>query len=174
VDAWIERITLPCKLVGAFRHPLAVARSLVQRNGIPEESGIKLWKHYNEILIQRHQVEPFPIIEFDLSDVEAYCRGVAALAQALDLSPKLSHLRYFVSRDLDHHPVADFPVPEECCQAYAYLRDHRFQSEELGKDGRWGSRRVANGLNQIIGAVQEVVFSFFHHKFFTALTSKKR
>ncbi len=159
LDTWLELVTSPYGLVGTFRHPLAVAQSLARRNGISEESGLALWLYYNEILIQRHQENPFPIIEFDLSDHDAYCRNVAALADTLDLFPRLSQLRYFVSQDLDHHSISNMVVPEECRQAYMYLQDHRFRFEKPATDTQWRSGHLTGVWSHILGVIQEVAFS---------------
>lgn len=165
LDTWLELVAPPRTLVATFRHPLAVAQSLARRNGIPEEVGLKLWLHYNAILIRRHQAEPFPIVEFDLSNIEAYCRTVAALALELGLSPKLSQLRLFVSRELDHHPTADVAVPSACREAYAYLQRHRLRPDEAnahspavkGQQNMW-SQLLDRGRALLPGAVQEVAF----------------
>ena len=99
LESWLELLAPPIRLVGTFRHPLAVAHSLARRNGIAEKEAINLWLLYNHALIRQHRAAPFPLVAFDLSDVDSYCRSVAALALELGLSPRLSHLRHFVSQD---------------------------------------------------------------------------
>jgi tetratricopeptide (TPR) repeat protein len=73
------------QLIGTFRYPLKVAMSLYQRQAIsiPLREGIKLWIHYNNLIlkafIQNNQVE------------EAIING----QQALELHPQNSQI-YFV------------------------------------------------------------------------------
>ncbi len=111
LDTWQEIVSPPYTLVGTFRHPVSVAQSLARRNGMSEEEGLQLWLHYNTLLIRHHQADPFPLIEFDLTNVETYCRTIAALAVELGLRPKLSRIRRFVSPELEHHHCTGLPVP---------------------------------------------------------------
>ncbi len=165
LNIWLELIDPPYALVATFRHPLAVARSLAQRNGIPEETGLDLWLHYNAILIQRHQAKPFPILEFNLSDIENYCHTLTALAFELGLSPRLSQLRHFVNRELDHHPTVNVPVPPACQEAYMYLRSHRFQLDAAtahssaveSQQKKW-PQLLDWGKTQMLPGVKEVLF----------------
>jgi hypothetical protein len=167
LESWFPLIAPPIRLVGTFRHPLAVAQSLTRRNGITKEAGINLWLHYNQALIQRHQAAPFPLVPFDLSDVDSYCRNVAALALELGLSPKLSHLRHFVSRELDHHPTVGLFLPLACREPYAYLQDHCLRPVK-GHPSTSGSQQNASSLWldkgswQWLGAVQEALFLATH------------
>ncbi len=128
LDTWLEIIPNPYTLVGTFRHPLAVARSLAKRNGIGEEDALNLWLRYNTELIRAHRTQRFPIIEFSLSDIAAYYRTIADLAQRIQLTPKTLKLRRFISRNLEHYNQADSSVPRNCQEAFAYLRQHCFRS----------------------------------------------
>ena len=60
------------QLIGTFRHPLKVAMSLYQRQGIsiPLRKGIKLWIHYNSLILEEYHKVPFPLICFDLPQTE--------------------------------------------------------------------------------------------------------
>ena len=51
--------------VGIFRHPLAVARSLQTRSGMPLAQGLELWFAYNRRLLQQYRQTPLPILCFD-------------------------------------------------------------------------------------------------------------
>ncbi len=162
VDTWKNLTSPDYRVVGTFRHPLAVAQSLARRNGISEENGISLWLHYNDILIQQHRENPFPIIEFDLSCIEDYCRNVTAMGHLLNLSPKLSHLRYFVARDLEHHRVTDTQIPSVCRESYAYLQNHCLRSKNTSTNTHPIAKQLIHGLNHARGAIQEVAFSTTH------------
>jgi hypothetical protein len=54
-------------LVGIFRHPLRVARSLASRDAmsLTMEHGISLWVAHNRILLELHRADPFPLLCFD-------------------------------------------------------------------------------------------------------------
>ena len=47
LDYWRETLTGPLAAVLVWRSPMAVARSLGQRNGIAEPDGLALWERYN-------------------------------------------------------------------------------------------------------------------------------
>jgi hypothetical protein len=126
LDLWTQ-IVDSYALVGTFRHPVAVARSLAERNQMPEDQAYDLWQVYNAELIRLHKRCGFPIVKFDLADVEAYYQTVAAVAVTLGLAPDMAQLREFVSPKLDHHRSPDGPVPTICQEAYAYLQYHQCQ-----------------------------------------------
>jgi len=85
-DFWHQAIA-DARLVGTFRHPLAVARSLNARDAAMSlERGLALWQAYNERLLERHMSAPFPILCFD-SDETGYRRTVDAVARDLGLGP---------------------------------------------------------------------------------------
>lgn len=130
LDAWTELVD-SYTMVGTFRHPAAVARSLARRNQISQAKACNLWLAYNGELIRWHRRHRFPIVEFDLSDVETYCRTVAAVATALGLKPDMDKLYEFVSPGLDHAPPAHEPVPATCQEMYAYLQHHRCQPVDV-------------------------------------------
>ena len=124
LDAWLGAAPPPHRLVGTFRHPMAVARSLLARNAIPIAEGIGLWQDYNTRLIKKHEQMQFPLIEYSLGDAENYCKRVVKLAVALGLKPNFNKIRIFISSELDHHALADEVVPAECQAIYAYLREN--------------------------------------------------
>lgn len=158
LETWLKLTPPPLALVGTFRHPVAVAQSLFRRNGLLEEEAIDLWLQYNTMLIRWHQAKAFPIVEYNLSDVEVYCGAVAALALELGLTPNLSQLRRFVSLELEHHRFADAPVPPSCREVYAYLQQHRFQPQISDT-----MLHLSNGGRaRLHGAVREASFFATH------------
>ncbi len=127
LDAWLAAAADPAP-IGTFRHPDAVARSLYERQRIPAAEAHELWRRYNEQLVALHRKRPFPLVEFDLSDRESYCRTVAALAAELGLQPRLKSLLDFVQSGYGSTTVeAGAPVPPSCAELYAYLREHRYE-----------------------------------------------
>ncbi len=64
LDGW--RDLFPhMQFIGIFRHPVAVAASLRNRNGMPHEQGLDLWYEYNRRLLRVHTGRPFPVLCFD-------------------------------------------------------------------------------------------------------------
>jgi hypothetical protein len=76
------------RLVGTYRHPWRVARSLHARGGMPFDQGLELWRQYNARQLDYRRHHRFPLLSFDLPDGE-YRAAVARLASALGLEPGL-------------------------------------------------------------------------------------
>jgi len=130
LEVWEELVPGAC-LVGTFRHPAAVARSLAARNDMEPEEGHRLWLRYNEALVRRHRMAPFPIVEFDLADLEGYLSAVLAIARGLGLEadPNADAVRAFAQAAFSHH-AADGPVPPACRAVFDYLRANRLRPGE--------------------------------------------
>jgi len=137
LDTWLELVD-SFALVGTFRHPVAVAASLARRNVMPEEEACDLWLRHNAEIIRWHRRYRFPLIEFDLSDGEAYCQDVAAVATEMGLHPDTALLREFVTPEMDHYQYRHKPVPAICGEVFAYLRRHRYRpASSDGDQVRW-------------------------------------
>lgn len=102
---WLAALRQPI-LVGTYRHPLAVARSLEARGGMPIDTGLALWSVYNERLLALRRVRRFPIVRFDI-DPESYRRQIDDLAGKLGL-PGLDGCEDFRDEALVHQE----PTPE--------------------------------------------------------------
>jgi hypothetical protein len=82
---WLEAIP-EARLVGTFRHPAQVARSLHARDpAMTIETGLSLWLEYNERLLALHAGRPFPMLCFD-TGAEAYLRALGRISAALGLA----------------------------------------------------------------------------------------
>ena len=137
LDTWLDvvgSLDVSPVLVGTFRHPIAVAQSLAKRNKMSEHEATTLWLLHNIQLVRLHQMYNLPIIEYDLSDVQAYCRTVSDLAAALGLEPDIDRLLEFVSASLEHNRARQSPVPTMCQEIYAYLQQHRYQPGAYSRD----------------------------------------
>jgi hypothetical protein len=77
LDAW--RSALPCRLfaVAAFRHPTAVARSLLSRNRLPLDAGYALWSHYNRQLLRHLEALPHFLVRFDVDAAQLIGRTLS-------------------------------------------------------------------------------------------------
>jgi len=81
---WLEAAP-NMRLVGTFRHPKAVARSLLRRSGLkPAVDPLDLWKHYNLKLLEYMDQYGMPLVSFDWPP-DDYSRAVGKIAHALDL-----------------------------------------------------------------------------------------
>lgn len=129
LKTWTETVD-SYALVGTFRHPTAVVRSLSKGRGLWSEAELlDLWLAHNVELVRWHKTYGFPLIEFDLSDPEAYCKNVASVALAWGLSPDMTLLREFVAPELDHSRSLAEPIPLRLQEVYGYLRQNRYESE---------------------------------------------
>lgn len=126
LDIWTELVD-SYAMIGTFRHPTAVVRSLVKRNQLSENDAYNLWLRYNTNLVQWHKQYHFPLIEFDLSQIEKYQRSVTSCVKALGLQPNLSLLDEFITPNLDHNCATGDIIPEQCRKIYTYLTCNSYQ-----------------------------------------------
>lgn len=83
LDGWKE-ISGAMDFIGIFRHPDAVAQSLMRRSQIPRKQALALWYHYNRILYNEYLRQPFPILCFDDAE-EIFQAKLAAAIRVLGL-----------------------------------------------------------------------------------------
>jgi hypothetical protein len=108
-------------MVGTFRHPLAVARSLVARGGIELETGLRLWLSYNRRLLELAEKDAVPLVCFDLPPA-AYLDKVHALMSRLGLTPAAGFGFY---EDHLRHQRAESAtgVSPDCLRLYQAMQD---------------------------------------------------
>lgn len=81
---WLES-EADIRLVGTFRHPNAVASSLMKRPGMePATSPLALWSLYNTILLNQLKSQVFPLINFDWNE-DRYQRAIEEITSRLGL-----------------------------------------------------------------------------------------
>jgi hypothetical protein len=66
LDIWLEALKSNIFIVGSYRHPSAVAKSLAARDGIPLEIGYALWGVYVRHLIHHIRKYPYALVRFDV------------------------------------------------------------------------------------------------------------
>jgi hypothetical protein len=101
------------RLVGTFRHPAQVARSLHARDpNMSLAQGLELWRQYNERLLACHEQAAFPLLSFD-ADEETYRRSVDVAARHLGLAGAPSAEEFFERslRTSEADPGIDIPAP---------------------------------------------------------------
>ncbi len=120
LDGWLQLLS-NVRLVGIFRHPLAVAASLESRNLMARDRALELWLEYNLRLIDAHErFGPFPLLSFDWERDrlhEALFQSCRTLG--LDDSP---HRQDFYAEDLKHNRVVSGHLPAEVEAAYIRLK----------------------------------------------------
>ena len=98
IEAWLPHIPV-YRLIGTFRHPMAVARSLNRRDEMPVEQGVALWTAYNQRLVDLHRRHQFPLVCFDQQG-EAYLDQFFSLCQRLELTGDRQAACAFYEREL--------------------------------------------------------------------------
>lgn len=124
INTWKRLIGRDIQFIGSFRHPKAVAQSLFYRNGMSEKESISLWKTYNQILVEEHQRQPFPIIHYDMSNTSKYKKDVIDISKQFNLKPQYFKLKWFISSKLQHYHFEDYDLPLSCRDLYNYLMYH--------------------------------------------------
>ncbi|MGO9803422.1 MAG: sulfotransferase [Steroidobacteraceae bacterium] len=82
LEVWLRALPRSAMIIGSFRHPAAVARSLLERDRLPLERGYALWAHYNSMLIGCLERLPHALVRFDVEQGEL----IAQVARACDLA----------------------------------------------------------------------------------------
>ena len=119
---WLEGLKA-VRFVATFRHPVAVADSLSQRNGLSFQAGLDLWKAYNLKLVQCLQGETFPVVCFDWPACD-YLMAVSGIARSLGLTEHQSQGRIeFFDENLrnEHRVVSDRPLPADVISIHKRL-----------------------------------------------------
>jgi hypothetical protein len=119
---WRQLVPSGIGRVGIYRHPAAVAASLIAREPdvMDEKASARLWLAYNERLVQEHRRDPFPILRFDV-ERDRLLRGLDAVARSWAL-PFHAERSTFFDPGL-RHGVDDGAdrVPSSCLRCWEYL-----------------------------------------------------
>ena len=97
VEGWL-RLLPSARIVGVFRHPSLVARSLAARTGdltIETREGLRLWCAYNAELLRLYRKYRFPLVHFNPGGAfeEDFIAPLTAFARSIGLSGQLD--RFF-------------------------------------------------------------------------------
>ncbi|GAB5499321.1 MAG: hypothetical protein PsegKO_16320 [Pseudohongiellaceae bacterium] len=124
LDGWQDLLSA-VQLVGVFRHPQAVAKSLQANCDIASaEQAMRLWLDYNQRLLARYRSTPFPILNFDplLDNPDA---RVGKIARTLGL-PRPRRVRCFDPALINHRPDKKGVLPADVQSLYASLQSVAF------------------------------------------------
>lgn len=84
LDIWLQALKSDIFIVGSYRHPSAVAKSLAARDGIPLEVGYALWGVYVHHLLHHIRKHPYALVRFDVAQ-ERLLGQVAEVCQRTGL-----------------------------------------------------------------------------------------
>lgn len=105
LDFWLDGLTdCSVRFAGSFRHPGAVARSLMLRNNMPIDTGLQLWKLYNSKLLQKQKEIGFELIHFD-SEGPSYQKSLARILKKIGIANNTKIPNFFFDNDLIHNNV---------------------------------------------------------------------
>ena len=123
LDGWIEAIP-DLELVGTFRHPAAVARSLQRRHGTDAiEPWLDLWLAYDRHLLELVEARGFPLVDFDLPNDEYQAR-IRALTDELRLTGPEGDGSFFEAslRTSQREVPGQLELPAQVDEVYQRLR----------------------------------------------------
>lgn len=122
IDGWLEAIPA-LEMVGTFRHPAVVARSLQRRHGSDSpDMWLELWLAYNAVLLELVETHRFPIIDFDLPG-EQYQLRLRDIAAELGLRTPKGDSEFFDAslRTSQQARPDDVTLPATVAQAHQRL-----------------------------------------------------
>jgi hypothetical protein len=125
LDEWKRQVGSRLSLVAIFRHPNAVAKSLLARDfsPVPERDSHRLWQMYNERIVAEHRRSPFPVLRFDVQP-GVLMRSLDEVAQSLGLHKGAPPTEFFDPRLVRNAVDDGEDVPRRCRKAWVYLLDH--------------------------------------------------
>lgn len=129
LDGWVSLLD-SIEYVGIFRHPVAVAKSLNARGGMPRSHAFQLWETYNSKLLSVYRQSPFPIVCFDWSEQELE-KALLSVCRQLKLDPPvtLQNEHAFFDAELRHnHVLNTTELPETITELYLKLQDIALQN----------------------------------------------
>lgn len=108
--------------IATFRHPMAVATSLRDRNNMSIQSGLELWYAYNSRLHQLLEHFKVPLVNFD-APPETYLADVVSKLGTLGLpTTRIEYASHFFDPNLRHHsPDHSVRLPPKINQLYLSL-----------------------------------------------------
>lgn len=121
LDGWLA-LGIEPDYIGIFRHPMAVAASLMQRSADAMDlpKALALWYEYNQQLLQRYQKQPFPLLCFDWSEDDFHAALYKAMLQ-IGLQPGADDEKFYTT-ELVHQLGKRRRLPWRIAYLYWKLR----------------------------------------------------
>jgi hypothetical protein len=122
LEGWLA-LYPAARLIGVFRHPVAVMNSLLARPGalqIPEGDALALWERTNRRLLSLRQRLGFPLLHFSETDIEGRFMGpLGAFTRSLGLEAGPAG---FFDAELVHQTGGDALAPGGLTELFSELR----------------------------------------------------
>lgn len=120
LEGW-KQLLPQLEFVGIFRHPNAVADSLVVRSGgeMSRSEGLALWYQYNRRLLREHRRRPFPVLCFDEPEMQFHAK-LDEISRELGLQPVAEGERFY-ERELRSAGDTGQPLPWKIRRLYRRL-----------------------------------------------------
>ncbi|MDD9984602.1 MAG: sulfotransferase [Gammaproteobacteria bacterium] len=153
VEGWLRLLPDAC-MVGVFRHPSLVVRSLTARSGtlaIEADEALRLWCAYNAELIRLERKYGFPVLHFGAVETfrDDVVAPLTAFARAIGLTGALD--RFFDRRLV--HQAAPEPAPTiESRHLFGQLIEMSRQALPARSFGPVGGFRYNAGPHSEVGA----------------------
>ena len=124
LDGWKRLLGQRLLYVGIFRHPDAVADSLLKRNQkLCRKQAYRLWRVYNRRLLAEHARAPFPVLSFDWEEAR-FNQAVGQLQEQLGLAAPRDAEAVFFTADLRHNcSDAQAELPPRTARIYSELQE---------------------------------------------------
>jgi hypothetical protein len=124
IDGW-KNLYPKIELIGIYRHPNAVAKSLGKRSNKTREESLKLWHAYNSILYREHQADPFPILCFD-DDEAVLDEKIIRAAGQMGLACQRPDEKFYTSELRHNDSEGEEALPEHIETLYRKLQEAAF------------------------------------------------
>jgi hypothetical protein len=124
IDGWLEAVPV-LEMVGTFRHPAVVARSLQRRHGNDSlDMWLDVWLAYNRPLLALAQERSIPLIDFD-SPADAYEARLRSIVAELALPQPEQAAAFFESelRTSQAQVPPDLALPADVARVHDRLRE---------------------------------------------------
>ena len=120
LDGW-KHLYPSIELIGIYRHPNAVAKSLEKRSSKSREESLKLWYAYNKALFDEYKINKFSILNFDNDEADLDEKMLGAAAE-MGLENKNEEEKFYTA-ELRHNDGAGGPsLPWKVSRLYKKLK----------------------------------------------------
>ncbi len=120
LEGWLAQVPR-MRFVASFRHPAAVVRSLMARNGGDSARWMDLWWHYNKRLIHFQDRFGFDLVCFD-EPGDSYLRQVALAVRHLGLDSRRETMSFFEKTLRTQSAEEEVSLPLHVRNLYRELR----------------------------------------------------
>ncbi|MBD3319885.1 MAG: hypothetical protein GF350_02190 [Chitinivibrionales bacterium] len=134
INVWEHYCPSMEKIVFCLRHPLAVAKSLNTRDGIPMEAGLALWFHYITRFFSGANKTPVYIVEYDnlMNNFEfEFSNLLDAMNIPVSREEMLKRTEGFYEQSLNHASYDDVflaAIPPRIRDTYLAIKKRTFSA----------------------------------------------